>query len=73
MILFLSHSLGIVTRTDHDLISMLHDPAFVDPMLSLIISFLVLHTTIIIHLFKSYLSLLRSSTLLSTHTVSRLA
>jgi hypothetical protein len=37
MILFLSHSIGIVTRTDHDLISTLLDLSFVEPILSLII------------------------------------
>ncbi len=41
--------------------------------LKLIISFLVLHNTFIIHLFKSYLLLLRSSMLLTSCTVSRLA
>jgi hypothetical protein len=53
MILFLSHRLGIVTRTDHDLISTLRDPSFVDLILSLIISFLVLHNTITFHHYKS--------------------
>jgi hypothetical protein len=52
MILFLSHSLGIVTRTDHDLISTLRNPSFVDPILSLIIYFLVLYNTITFHHYK---------------------
>jgi hypothetical protein len=53
MIFFLSHSLGIVTRTDHNLISMLCDPSFVDPILSLIISFLVSHLILLLfQLFK---------------------
>ncbi len=41
--------------------------------LKLIISLLVLHNTIIIHLFKSYLLLFRSSMLLSLRTAPRLA
>ncbi len=43
--------------TDHDLISMLHDPSFVDPILSLMVSFLVLHLILLLfQLFKSLIS-----------------
>jgi hypothetical protein len=47
MILFLSHNLGIVTRTDHDLTSMLRDPSFADPILSLIKSLVGINTILL--------------------------
>ncbi len=65
MILFLSHSLWIVTRTDHDLTSTLRNPSFVDPILSLIkIPFWYQHNTITIHSLDSHSSLVRAGTLL---------
>jgi hypothetical protein len=56
----------------HTFLNLLVESQF-DSFLKLIISLLVLHDTIIIHLFKSYLLLFRSSMLLTLRTVSRLA
>jgi hypothetical protein len=56
----------------HAFLNLLVESQF-DSFLKLIISFLILHNTIINHLFKYYLSLPRSSTFLILRTVSRLA